>query len=172
VPDRTEKVYLGLGANAGDPVEQLRKAVAELRARRIILEPIALSSLYRTPPWGGIGDQPWFVNAALSGATALSPQELLAALKQIEGDLGRKPAPRRWGPRPIDLDILLFGQRIVRTPNLTIPHPHITERAFALLPLVEIEPLLADPATGRRYADCLAALGDEIARIEKMKDEL
>lgn len=165
-------VYLGLGANLGDPVAQLRRALGELVARELLNEPIRKSSLYRTPPWGAVTDQPWFMNAVVCGQTSLSPLELLAALKAVERDLGRDPAAMRWGPRPIDLDILLSGREILTSPELTIPHPHLTERAFALLPLLEIAPALTDPISGTPYARCLDALSDDLHAIEKLSAPL
>jgi 2-amino-4-hydroxy-6-hydroxymethyldihydropteridine diphosphokinase len=125
--------YIGLGANLGDPVETIRAAAAELaRAGRVG----ACSSLYRTPAWG-VTDQPAFVNAALALETALEPHALLAACKEIERALGRRPT-FRWGPRAIDLDILAYEGVRVDEPDLTIPHARLSERAFALVPLAEI----------------------------------
>ena len=132
------RAYLGLGANLGDPVRTLGHAVAALADLGTVA---AVSSLYRTPPWGVL-DQPPFVNAALALDTPLDPDALLAALKALESELGRTPS-LRWGPRAIDLDILdMPGVR--RTGAvLTVPHARLHERAFALVPLAEIAPAYA-----------------------------
>jgi len=165
-------VYIGLGANVGDPVAQLRRAVEELLRRGLVGEPLRKSSLYRTPPWGTVPDQPWFINAVVCGGTSLAPLDLLAGLKAIERHLGRVGETVRWGPRPVDLDILLYGRAIVNTPELTIPHPRIAERAFVLVPLLEIAPDLADPASGIPYARWADRLAADVRAIEKIPETL
>lgn len=147
--------YIGLGANLGDAVESIRAAAEQLaRAGRVG----ARSSLYRTPAWG-VTDQPPFVNAALALDTALEPQALLAVCKEIERELGRRPS-FRWGPRAIDLDILAYDDRRIDEPELTIPHPRLAERAFALVPLAEIAPA---------YAPLRDALpGADVAAVERI----
>jgi 2-amino-4-hydroxy-6-hydroxymethyldihydropteridine diphosphokinase len=132
------RALLGLGANLGDPVATLNAAKARLGAIGRIT---AASALYRTPAWG-VTDQPPFVNAALALETALTPDALLAALKGLERELGRV-ATRRWGPRAIDLDILAIDGVRRSDLELTIPHARLLERAFALVPLAEIEPAFA-----------------------------
>jgi 2-amino-4-hydroxy-6-hydroxymethyldihydropteridine diphosphokinase len=132
------RALLGLGANLGDPVATLNAAKTRLGDIGTVT---AVSSLYRTPPWGGI-DQPAFVNAALALETALDPDALLDALKALERALGRV-ATVRWGPRAIDLDILDYDGVRRHDANLTIPHARLLERAFALVPLAEIEPAFA-----------------------------
>lgn len=132
------RALLGLGANLGDPVATLNEAKTRLDA---VGRVTAASSLYRTPPWG-IAEQPPFVNAALALETALDPDALLAALKVLERELGRV-ASVRWGPRAIDLDILAIDGVQRDDPHLTIPHARLYERAFALVPLAEIEPAFA-----------------------------
>jgi 2-amino-4-hydroxy-6-hydroxymethyldihydropteridine diphosphokinase len=132
------RAYLGLGANLGDPLVTLNEAKGRLAALGRVT---ATSSLYRTPPWG-VADQPPFVNAALALETALDPDALLVALKTLERDLGRV-ASVRWGPRAIDLDILAIDGVRRDDPHLTIPHARLYERAFALVPLAEIEPSFA-----------------------------
>ena len=145
------RALLGLGANLGDPVATLNEAKARLAA---IGRVTAMSSLYRTPPWG-VTEQPPFVNAALALETSLDPDALLVALKALERELGRV-ASVRWGPRAIDVDILDVDGVRRNDPHLTIPHARLYERAFALVPLAEIEPAFiaardALPATdGRR----------------------
>lgn len=132
------RALLGLGANLGDPVATLNEAKGRLAALGRVT---AASALYRTPPWG-VAEQPPFVNAALVLETELDPDALLVALKALERDLGRV-ASVRWGPRAIDLDILDVDGVRRDDPHLTIPHPRLFERAFALVPLAEIEPAFA-----------------------------
>ncbi len=149
------KAFLGLGANLGDPVATLNEAKGRLAALGRLT---AASSLYRTPPWG-VTEQPPFVNAALALETALDPDALLLALKALERELGRV-ASVRWGPRAIDVDIL-DAEGVKRDdPNLTIPHARLYERAFALVPLAEIEPA---------YAAARDALPpDDLAAVERI----
>ncbi len=129
-------VGLGLGANLGDPAENLRRAVAALGEAGIAFE--ALSSLYVTPPWG-VTDQPDFVNACALARTSLAPLDLLDLLKATERALGREET-RRWGPRIIDIDLLFHGELTWRDDRLTLPHPGLLERVFVLVPLAEIAP--------------------------------
>ncbi len=129
------RALLGLGANLGDPIATLNDAKDRLGSLGTVT---ALSSLYRTPPWG-VEEQPPFVNAALALETALDPDALLAALKALEAELGRV-ASFRWGPRAIDLDILAYDGVTRSDPVLTIPHARLLERAFVLVPLAEIDP--------------------------------
>ncbi len=129
------RALLGLGANLGDPIATLNDAKDRLGSLGTVT---ALSSLYRTPPWG-VEEQPPFVNAALALETALDPDALLAALKALEAELGRVVS-FRWGPRAIDLDILAYDGVTRSDPVLTIPHARLLERAFVLVPLAEIDP--------------------------------
>ena len=128
---------VGLGANLGRPAESLRRAAAALGTlpeTRVL----ALSRLYRTPAWGRL-DQPDFVNAAALLQTRLAPQQLLEALLRIEREAGReRDADARWGPRVLDLDLLLYGGQVLDLPGLRVPHPYLHQRAFALVPLAEI----------------------------------
>jgi 2-amino-4-hydroxy-6-hydroxymethyldihydropteridine diphosphokinase len=143
-------VYLALGANLGDRRANLRAAVEQLGAE---VQVERLSSLYETEP-AYVLDQPRFLNMALRGHTALEPTALLAFLKQIERDLGRANGPR-YGPRVIDLDILLYDNLALATAELTIPHPRMAERPFVLVPLAEIAPELT-PAHWDRSIGALA----------------
>lgn len=128
---------LAFGSNVGDKQANVRAAVA-LLDREAGLELDRTSSLYRTAPWG-FTDQDWFVNACAVFRTSLDPRQLLAVCKATERSLGRQ-ASVRWGPRLIDIDILTFGGEAVAEPDLTIPHPHMRDRGFVLVPLAEIAP--------------------------------
>jgi 2-amino-4-hydroxy-6-hydroxymethyldihydropteridine diphosphokinase len=157
------RAWIGLGANLGDPQETLREAARRLSALGRVS---AASSLYRTPPWG-VADQPPFVNAAVTLETALDPDALLAGLKELESALGRV-ASVRWGPRAIDLDILDYAGVRRDGPTLTIPHARLFERAFALVPLAEIEPAFAAARDALPAAD-LAAV-ERIGPFEREGD--
>ncbi len=133
------RAYIGVGSNMDDPVRQVRSAIEALHA---VGEVAAVSSLYRTAPWGKL-DQPEFVNAAVALDTQLRPRPLLHALKWLERELGRDELGERWGPRRIDFDILAYGEERVDDGDLVIPHPRLRERAFALVPLAEIAPAYA-----------------------------
>lgn len=131
--------YLGLGSNLGDRRAALAEALNLLDAAPG-LRLLAVSSIYETEPWG-VTDQPAFLNLAAAFATTLSPADLLAVCQQVEQTVGRAQT-YRWGPRVIDVDILLYGHAVVSatTPDLQIPHARLTERAFVLVPLAEIAP--------------------------------
>ena len=128
---------LALGSNLGDSAWMIRQALERLGQVEGV-EVTRVSSFYRTPPWG-VTDQPDFINACALLGTRLSPESLLLAAKSIERDLGRRPG-QRWGPRVIDIDLLWVGEEIRDTETLTLPHKHMTERAFVLVPLAEIAP--------------------------------
>ncbi len=136
--------YLGLGSNVGDRLAALTEALALLDATSG-LRLLACSSVYETEPWG-VTDQPAFLNLVAGFETTLSPTDLLAAGKAVESLVGRTET-YRWGPRVIDVDILLYGDQVVNSaePDLQIPHAHLRERAFALVPLAEIASDLAVP---------------------------
>ncbi len=140
---KVHRAYLGLGSNLGDRELNLLAAVERLR---LLGDVVKISRPYETDPVG-YTDQPRFLNVAVLLETTLDPVPLLAALKRVEADLGRVETVR-YGPRTIDLDILVYDDLILQTPELTIPHPRLTERAFALVPLAEIAPDLAIPGTG------------------------
>jgi 2-amino-4-hydroxy-6-hydroxymethyldihydropteridine diphosphokinase len=146
---------VGLGSNIGDRESHIRQALRRLgRQDRIRL--IASSSLYETEPVG-ITDQPPFLNAAAHLFTDLEPARLLEALLEVERRMGRRRT-RRWGPRIIDLDLLLYEDLIVERPRLRVPHPELTRRAFVLVPLAEIAPGVVEPRSGRRVDQLLRAL--------------
>lgn len=136
----SHQIYLSLGSNLGDRLSNLRKAISLLPPKVGINQQ---SSVYETEPWG-YTDQPSFLNQIIRAETDLEPVELLALLKSIETSIGRKET-FRFGPRLIDLDILFYDDFVMETPQLTIPHPRITERAFILVPLAEIAPDLRHP---------------------------
>ena len=128
---------LGLGGNIGDPRSEMVSALRRLDMNSKI-DVVAVSPLYLTPPWGKT-DQPPFLNAAARIETSLSPRSLLSAILDVERELGRERS-ERWGPRTIDIDILVFGTVDIDEPRLHIPHPRLTERAFALVPLIDVMP--------------------------------
>lgn len=148
---------VGLGGNLGDAAATLREALQaldRLPATRLL----RASPLYRTPAWGNT-DQPDFVNAAALLETTLPPRALLDALLEVERRFGRRrEAGTHWGPRELDLDLLLYGGAVLDEPGLRVPHPHLHERAFALLPLARIAPEMAVPGRGR--VDALLAAVD------------
>ena len=141
---------MGLGSNLGDREANLRVAL-ELLAGCMALEKV--SSLYDTEPWG-YKDQPRFLNCVCQGRTVLHPQDLLAAIKDVEKALGREPTFPN-GPRLIDVDILLYGQQLVQDPGLEIPHPRMAERTFVLVPLAEIAPDCLHPVLKLTAAELL-----------------
>jgi 2-amino-4-hydroxy-6-hydroxymethyldihydropteridine diphosphokinase len=150
---------LGLGSNLGDGAAILRAAFDRLSSS--VLAEARLSRLYRTRPMY-VEDQPDFVNAAAVGEASLRPRELLAAVNRIEAEFGRdrdRETPK--GPRPLDIDILLYGSELVDEADLVIPHPGLAERRFALAPLLELEPGLRDPRGGVLYAEILASLPEQ-----------
>lgn len=149
--------HIGLGSNLEDPAHQVERAIEELDAlpgTRVLRR----SRLYRTPPWGLIG-QPDFINAVAEVETSLGARELLDQLLAIEQRRGRLRNGERWGPRVIDLDLLLYGDRRVHEPGIEVPHPRLHERAFVLVPLAELDRSLDVPGQGR-VAMLAAALSD------------
>jgi 2-amino-4-hydroxy-6-hydroxymethyldihydropteridine diphosphokinase len=139
--------YVGLGSNLDDPVAQIRRALQGLRALpQSRLE--RASSLYASAPMGPL-PQPEYVNAVAALLTQLSSLTFFQSLRQLERDLGREPPRVRWGPRRIDLDLLLFADERLQSGSLTLPHPGIVERNFVLYPLAEVAPELAIPGLGR-----------------------
>lgn len=146
-------VFIGLGANIGDPETRLRRAVERLGEA---LEVVAVSSLYRTEPVG-VRDQPSFMNAAIWVRTDMDPSAVHVLLQRLEDEGGRvRDVP--MGPRTLDLDLLLYGSSTVDEPGLTVPHPRMAERRFVLEPLVEIAPDVRHPVIGSSLAEVLASL--------------
>ncbi|MDM2847257.1 2-amino-4-hydroxy-6-hydroxymethyldihydropteridine diphosphokinase [Citrobacter sp. Cpo074] len=137
------RVYIALGSNLASPLEQVNaavKAIGEIPDSRIV----AVSSFYRTPPLGP-QDQPDYLNAAVALETTLAPEELLSHTQRIELQQGRVRKAERWGPRTLDLDIMLFGDEVINTERLTVPHYDMKNRGFMLWPLAEIAPDLIFP---------------------------
>jgi len=156
--------YVGIGSNLGDKIEQCRKAISEILAihgHRLL----AQSSFYKTQPMG-YPDQDWFINGVIQIETDLGPLELLRKLKEIESKMGRKET-FRWGPRVIDLDLLLYDDLEMKTDELEIPHPQLTRRQFVLIPLVEINPDLIHPAFKKTMRELLLEIKED-QRVEKI----
>lgn len=137
-----DQVYLGLGSNMGDKEDNLRRARQSIEALDAVVI-VRVSSLYRTAPWGKI-DQEDFLNQVIEIQTDLEPLELLHRLQEIEIKLGRQ-RHEQWGPRVIDLDVLLYGRESITTEELVVPHPYLLQRLFVLVPLAEIAPGLVFP---------------------------
>ncbi len=152
------RAYVGLGANLGEREVTIRRALA-LLGERPGVEILLVSTLRETAPVGFV-EQPAFLNGAAMLETTLEPDELLAELLAVELELGRERGPERNGPRTIDLDLLMYGDEIVDRPGLTVPHPRLHERAFALEPLAELDPALRIPGHGTVTA-ALAGLHSE-----------
>lgn len=144
--------YVGLGSNLGDRERLIATAAELIGATR-------LSTVIETEPWG-IADQPRFLNAVAEIETPLTARQLLDHLLDVERRLGRERVGPQWGPRTIDLDLLLFGDHVIDEPGLVVPHPHLTEREFVLRPLAELVPSLKIPGSGTVEA-ALAGLSSE-----------
>jgi dihydropteroate synthase len=158
--DGKARVVFALGGNVGDKAKSLRRALRAIAGEPEI-ELTAVSRFYRTPPWGKT-DQDWFLNACALGRTNLKPEALLERVKRLEVELGREPT-ERWGPRVIDIDLIAYGDIVLKTVRLTLPHPELFNRAFVLVPLAEIAPDLL--IAGVRIGDEAARLGAEAAEV-------
>jgi 2-amino-4-hydroxy-6-hydroxymethyldihydropteridine diphosphokinase len=143
------RAYVGLGSNLGDREQLIRDAAELIAARR-------LSTIRETEPWG-LEDQPRFLNAVAEVETSLTPRHLLDRLLEVERSLGRERGGPRWGPRTIDLDLLLYGEQALDEPGLLVPHPRLGERLFVLEPLAELVPAQKIPGNGT-VAEALAGL--------------
>ena len=158
-------VFIALGSNQGDRELYLLRAVAEIGkipTSRIT----ALSSFYETEPVGPV-EQDDFLNAVIRIETGLEPEDLLVELQRIEREVFGRVWTVQWGPRPIDLDVLYFGSRIIDSPSLTIPHPRLHERRFVLVPFAEIAPDIIHPLCGKSITDLLLELptGERVTRL-------
>lgn len=160
----SETVYIGLGSNIGDGERQIRKSLRLIASVRGVTVQ-RVSSFYLSEPVGGPA-QPWYHNAVVGLQTTLAPAELLDALQRIERTRGRERGERN-APRTIDLDILLFGGRIIHSDRLTVPHPRMCDRRFVLEPLAEIARSAVHPARGETIEALLSLLGDRHAVIRK-----
>lgn len=151
--DMVVPIYLSLGSNLGDRKSNLEAVQSALPPEVVVLK---ASSIYETKPWGYL-DQPKFLNQILLAETQLSARDLLTCLKGLESNLGREPN-FRYGPRLVDIDIIFYGDQIIKEPGLEIPHPRFMERAFVLIPLVEISFDLPVPGTDQIVSDLLVGL--------------
>lgn len=158
-------MWLGLGSNLGDRADALGWALGRLSEGGVEVQ--AVSGLYATAPQG-VEDQPEFMNAACRVVTDLDPPGMLALAKRLEAEAGRVDGPR-WGPRPLDIDLLAWDGGTWEAPDLTIPHPRLHERRFALHPLVEVDPHLVLPS-GERIADLLAAIPPDEQPVARAGD--
>jgi len=159
--ENKQTAYLSLGSNIDDRMAFLEKAEKLLNAHAKI-KILKTSKIYETEPWPEEKGEKWFLNQVLKIETSLSPDKLLKEVQGIEEKVGRIKR-EHWGPREIDIDILLYGDQIIDTPDLTIPHRHLEDRQFVLIPLVEIASHLIDPMTRRKFTDILDEVKDSDA---------
>ena len=148
-----KKLFLAMGSNVGDRVGYIYDAIVRVGC---LVEVAKVSTLYESQPWG-VEDQPAFLNCCLECYSHLEPFELLKKLKHIEKTVGRVER-FRWGPREIDIDILIYGEYVIDTEELKVPHPYICDRDFVLVPLLEIAPDLKNPRTGQALSECMPGL--------------
>lgn len=160
-------VYIGLGSNMEDRIENIRTALEQMRKTKG-LKVLRVSSLYRTEPMG-YEEQDWFINAVAEAETSLNPLQLLDRLLTIEQKMARN-TPFKWGPRNIDLDILIFGSRVIEEPELTIPHPLMEQRRFVMEPLSELSPRGTHPLHKKTFLELLTDLGTA-QQVEKIREE-
>lgn len=154
----TNGIYLLSGSNLGDRVANMARALEFIEQKAGSIT--AQSQLYETAAWG-IEEQPSFLNQVMEIASPLSPQELLKVLLSIETEMGRERR-QKWGERLIDLDILYYDDMVLDEPKLQIPHPHLQERRFTLVPLCELAPLLVHPVLGKSQQELLEACPDQL----------
>jgi 2-amino-4-hydroxy-6-hydroxymethyldihydropteridine diphosphokinase len=150
---RMVEVGFGFGSNVGDKVANIQAAMHALRGSGLV-EGLRCSAMYRTAPWGDV-DQDWFINACAVGRSQVAPHDLLRGCQDIEARMGRQRI-RRWGPRNIDVDILFYNDARINSSNLNLPHPELLNRAFVLVPLLDIRPNLE--LMGVKLSDALAKL--------------
>jgi 2-amino-4-hydroxy-6-hydroxymethyldihydropteridine diphosphokinase len=163
------RVYLSVGSNLGDKLANCQRgveALTESGASRLM----RISRFYRTSPVD-YTDQDWFVNAVVEIATSLSPEPLLDTLMAIQTRMGRKTDAIRFGPRVLDLDILLFDEHVIQTSRLTIPHPRMHKRAFVLQPICDIDPLIIHPVLGKTMGALLDALDVDGQQVYPLNED-
>ena len=166
IDERREPItaFVGIGSNLNEPIQQIKDAL-ELLDDLPGCHVTRRSSVYRSAPFGPV-EQPDFMNAVAELATAVPAEFLLACLQEIERALGREPGGERWGPRAIDLDLLVYGDESIDLPDLQVPHPGISERNFVLLPLREIAPQLVIPELGQVIGLKIDEQHPQISRID------
>jgi len=158
-------VYLSLGSNLGEREDRLAQALAALEREQVQI--VARSPIYETEPQD-IASQPWFLNMVVESRTRLLPLRLMNLLLRIEREIGRvRHANTQRGPRPIDLDVLLFGSAVIQLPQLTVPHPRMLQRRFVLEPLLEIAPNLRHPLTNEPLRTYLPATLNQQLRLKR-----
>ena len=167
--DESVTAYVGLGANLDEPADHVRRAFEDLAALPHV-RLTARSPLYMSAPLGP-ADQPDYINAAAALETQLAPLELLTELRGIETRHGRRRDGTRWGPRVLDLDLLLYGDLVLDSHELTLPHPSLHERAFVLYPLADIAPMLVIPGRGTLRELCTGLRSGRIQRLETERHE-
>ncbi|MBF0588044.1 MAG: 2-amino-4-hydroxy-6-hydroxymethyldihydropteridine diphosphokinase [Magnetococcales bacterium] len=163
------RVWVGVGGNVGDTLGLCRKVLARLADASCCFH-LRHSLWYRSEPVGGV-DQPWFVNGVVRFETPLSPLELLGMLLEVESQLGRnRQQEQRWGPRPMDLDLLFYRELIIHHADLVVPHPRLHERLFVLRPLADLDPHLRHPILGKTVDTLLHEMIDR-GRVEPISDQ-
>ena len=166
--DREHTAFISVGANLGDKMANCRLGIARLSELDGIAD-VLTSSFYRTAPVDYL-DQDWFVNAAMRFQTTLAPLELLEHIAVIQRQAGRSDDKIRFGPRRLDLDIIFYGQRVIQTPRLEIPHPRMHKRRFVLQPICDIDPQCRHPVMGQSVQRLLGALEDDQQEIIRIDD--
>lgn len=146
-------VFFSIGTNLGDRYANLQRALHLLQDEMAIT---AVSPVYVTEPWGD-ADQPEYLNICVAAVSDRDPHELLGTIKSVEQVMGRQPS-RQWGPRLIDIDLVLYGHEVIETADLVVPHPHMSERAFVLAPLADLIPDFVHPLSGRTIREMLESL--------------
>jgi len=158
--------YISIGSNMGDKIANCRNGIAGL-AQTEGIAVVRLASCYRTAPVDYL-EQDWFINTVVKIKTSLPPTQLLRELKAIETNVGRKPSPVRFGPRILDLDIVMYDDDVIEQKNLIVPHPRMHERRFVLQPVCDINPDALHPVLGLKIADLLALLDGNQQPIEEI----